>query len=258
MVLFCSFCSLAVADRPVNATPEIQSITTSESLQVQGTITETDSLVWSTVNHGKVSTIPIGDQAIQYTTGYNDNPVAVSGLTTFVKSTGISTGNKIADQSNMKTTTDLQFIAIDTGRVTRSEDILLDGVGNETPTSTSVLCPFAASESAVLPRFCNIIQAGSTVDSTLVSLTSEADERLVAASADIPVVLNYAISVKGVTIGGQTAPATGLVSGFLKVHLQQARNWSAIKSQDLVYSETATASGLINGFAKSVGYNSGI
>jgi hypothetical protein len=257
-VLLIALCSCAIADRPVNATPEIQGITTSDTIQAQGTVTRTDSLAWTLVNQGQVNTIPIGDQVIQYSTVYNDNTAAVSGQTTLVKSMSVSTGNRIAGQSNVKTNTDLQFIAIDTGRVTRSEDILIDGVGNATPTASSVLCPFASAVSEELPRFCNIVQAGSTLDATLISLSASADDRFVAASADIPVALNYAVSVKGITIGTQSAPAMGSVSGFFKVHLQQARNGSAFKSQDLVYSETASASGLISGFAKSMGYNSGI
>ena len=39
------------ADRNVPATPEIQGITTSTSIQAQGTVTETDSLAWTTASN---------------------------------------------------------------------------------------------------------------------------------------------------------------------------------------------------------------
>ena len=48
----------------------------------------------------------------------------------------ISTANKIADQSNIKANTNMQFIAIDTGRATRTEDLLLDGAAQATNTSS--------------------------------------------------------------------------------------------------------------------------
>ena len=82
---------------------------------------------------------------VQYTTGYNDQYSGVSGQQTFAKSMAISTANKIADQSNVKANTNIQFIAIDTGRATRTEDLLLDGAGNSTSTANSILCPFAQS-----------------------------------------------------------------------------------------------------------------
>jgi hypothetical protein len=49
----------------------------------------------------------------------------------------------------------------------------------------------------------------------------------------------------------------GSASAYLKVHVQEARNTTTQKSEDLTYSETSTASGLINSFSKSVAYQSG-
>jgi hypothetical protein len=194
---------------------------------------------------------------VQYTTVYNDQYSGVSGQQTFVKSMAVSTANKIADQSNIKANTNIQFIAMDTGRATRTEDLLLDGAATETDTASAILCPFAQSVSTTIPAYCNIVQAGSAFDTTLTSTVTSADTRFVGTDSTFPVALNYNINAQGITLDGQSAPMVGSASAFLKVHIQEARNASTTKSEDLVYSETSSASGLITKFSKDMHYQSG-
>jgi hypothetical protein len=258
LAMLLAFTGLVMADPGVNATPEVQGITTSTSIDCVGIVTESDSLAMTTTNSGAVSSPPLDPSQVEYTVGYNDNLMAVNGQTTFVKSMQISTANTIADQSNVKTTTNLQFIGIDGGRVTRSEDLLIDGAGQATDTAGSILCPFASSTSSTIPAFCNIVQAGSSIDASLTSVVTKADTRFIGTDATFPVVLNYYFAAKGITLSDRTSsPMIGSASAFIKAHIQEARNGSATKSADLVYSETASASGLINSFTKSMSYQSG-
>jgi hypothetical protein len=212
---------------------------------------------------------------VQYTTGYNDQYSGISGQQTFTKSLAISTANKAATASNIKANTNIQYIAVNTGRATRSEDLLIDGAGNSTDTASSILCPFAASVSTVIPPYCTIVQAGSAFDTTLTSTVTSADTRFVGTDSTFPVVLNYNINSEGLTVGDQSSPMIGSVSAYLKVHVQESRNVSTIplpaidgfppvivdqspeKSEDLTYSETSSASGLISKFSKSMSYQSG-
>jgi hypothetical protein len=267
MAMLVVMTGFVAAERNDPATPEIQGISTATSVQAQGTVTEADSLAWTlaanmTPGMGNQMAIGIGapltDSKVQYTTGYNDYVTAVSGQTTFAKTMAVSTGNKIADQSNVAAHTDLQFIAIDTGRATRSEDLLIDGVANATSTSEAILCPFASAASAVIPPYCNIVQAGSSIDTTLTSTVTNANDRFVGTDSTFPVALNYNIAAKGITLSdGTSSPMIGSASAYLKVHTQEARNSSTVKSEDLVYSETSTASGLINSFNKGFAYQGG-
>jgi len=232
-----------------------------------------DLLNW-VQNQGSPLTPPLNSQEVQYTTGYNDQLMAVSGQSTFAKTMTVSTGNKIADQSNIKADTGLQYIAIDTGRATRTEDLLLDGAAQATNTSNQILCPFAFSVSPVIPAYCNIEQAGSSIDTTLTSVVTHADDRFVGTDSTFPVVLNYQINAQGITLSdGTSSPMIGSVSAYLKVHVQEARNVTQVpanyfenpvtitinpqKSEDLVYSETSSASGLVSKFSKSMSYQSG-
>ena len=200
LAMLLAFTGPAMADPGVNATPEVQGITTSTSIDCVGIVTESDSLAMTTTNSGAVSSPPLNPSQVEYTAGYNDNLMAVNGQTTFVKSMQISTANTIADQSNIKSTTDLQFIGIDGGRATRSEDILIDGAGQATDTASSILCPFASVTSSTIPAFCNIVQAGSSIDTSLTSVVTRADTRFIGTDATFPVVLNYHIAAKGITL----------------------------------------------------------
>ncbi|HTY15393.1 MAG TPA: hypothetical protein VMC42_06770 [Methanoregulaceae archaeon] len=217
---------------------------------------------------------------VQYTAGYNDQYSGISGQQTFGKTAALSTANTIADQSNIKANTNIQFIAIDTGRATRTEDLLLDGASQAQDSSSLILCPFANDNSGIIPAFCNIEQSGSAFDTTLTSTVTSADTRFIGSDATIPTVLNYNINSEGLTTGNQSSPMIGSVSAYIKVHEQEARNESTasgvitiggfgppreipysvpdslnpVKSEDLVYSESSSASGLISGFSKSMSY----
>ncbi len=262
MAMMVALTGCAMAAKPVNQTPETQGIVTSTAINAQGTVTESESLAWTIVNNGPINSPPLGSIGtqgeVQYTTGYNQNVMAVSGLTQYNKAFSVDTANKIADASNVKVATNVQFIAVDTGRMTFSEDILLDGVGNASETAAAMLCPFGPGSSTFIPDFCNIVQAGSSMDVTLVSAETSASDRFVAATADVPNTLAYSIAAKGMTVDDTTIPAMGTVSAFMKVHIMEARGDSSDKSEDLTYSETSTASGLINSFSKSMSFMDGM
>jgi hypothetical protein len=237
-----------------------------------------------TITDSGIHTGTLDPGQVQYTTDYNDQYSGVSGQQTFAKSVALSTANTIADNSNIKANTNIQYIAVDTGRATRTENLLLDGASQAQPSSSLILCPFANANPGIIPAFCNIEQAGSAFDTTLTSTVTSADTRFVGTDATIPVVLNYNINAQGITLGNQSSPMIGSVSAYLKVHVQEARNESTIsgtpdeiapgafgqgerlysfpdavdpkKSEDLTYSETSTASGLISKFSKSMSYTS--
>jgi hypothetical protein len=281
VILITLACSV-FADRNIPATPEIQGLSTSTGMNVQGTITETDSAAWSAnangiplrgddpvvaqwpgwaasywgsyanylatewqpditnypdahlqdeleynINHptsyppdlvassqalltwlqnqGSSLNPPLNDQEVQVTTGYNDQLMAVSGQSVLAKSMSVSTANKIADQSNIKADTSLQYIAIDTGRATRTEELLLDGVSQASSTANAILCPFANATSPVIPAYCNIEQAGSSIDTTLTSVVPHADNRFVGTDSTFPVVLNYQVNAQGITLSDGTS-----------------------------------------------------
>jgi len=217
---------------------------------------------------------PLYSGEVRYTTAYDANILAQAGHTVLTKSMNIDTRNKVITQSNLFAKTGLTFAATaDGGNVVGSENLMIDGAGMNTTASDRMLCPFASQPIDQIPAFCNIVQAGSTYDLTIGSVTTHANDRFISSDATNPVVLNYDISVKPYgTTQGQIS-ATGSAMAYLKAHIQESRRTntsqasftygpatitgSPLKAEDLTYNEQSSAQGTITAFTKVIAYQSG-
>jgi hypothetical protein len=290
-------CPLACADIPPAATPETQGFSSATTMQVLGTATESDSLTWqisninldgtlSNAGGALVSTdggavlvphLPVFDDIlndtpgeVQYTVAYSENTIADQGLVTYAKSSAFDTANQVVGTRNLGTSKLLEFVGLDTGRAVSSEDMVVDGAGSIGVTDEVFICPFAAESTGFTPEFCNIVEMGSDVDMTIMSLATTASERSVSASADVPVAADYSIGVTGFG----DIPASGSASAFVSAHLQEGSStfvgnfnfepfgdvdaYLTGKGEDVQYSETTTVSGEITAFSKVMSYESGM
>ena len=211
---------------------------------------------------------------------YDANIVAQAGHTVLTKSMIIDTRNKVVGQSNVDARTGLTYIATSGGgNVVGSENLLIDGAGNTTRASDRMLCPFSSQPADIIPAYCNIVQAGSTYDLTVGSVTTNANDRFVGTDVTNPVALNYNINVKPYgTTQGQIL-ASGSTMAYIKAHIQEARDYNNVttsvpenqyfpafnfsqpstplKTEDLTYSEISSAQGTITSFNKVIAYQSG-
>jgi hypothetical protein len=104
----------------------------------------------------------------------------------------------------------------------------------------------------------DVVQAGSSFDATLTSVTTHLDARIVGDDPDSPVVLNYDISAKGINRpDGTTTPMIGSAVAYFRAHITGSQNGSGSNAADLSYSEITKASGLINSFQKSIAFRGG-
>jgi hypothetical protein len=249
---------VVMADQVVKQTPEAQGITTSTAIIADGLVTDSSALAWTLSNQSITAIPPLADGQQVYTTTYDASTVAQAGTTTFVKTMAVDTRNKVIGQSNVNADTAVTFIATaEGGNIVGSENILIDGAGNSTSASDRMLCPFAAATGDVIPQYCNIVQAGSSYDLTVGSVTTAADDRFVGSDATNPVVLNYAINVKSYGTTDGTIPAIGSAMSYVKAHIQEGRTNATVKDEDLTYSETSAVTGTISSFQKVIAYQSG-
>jgi hypothetical protein len=233
----------------------------------------------SSIINGGIHTGTLNPGQVQFTTAYDASILGQAGHTVLVKNMNINTGNKVsATQSNLNARTLLTYVATgDGGNVVGSENLLIDGAGNSTPASDRMLCPFAGDNNTIIPAFCNIVQAGSSYDLTVGSVTTTANDLFVGTDATVPVVLNYNINVKPYDTTSGSIPAMGSTLAYIRAHIQEARGQTAynitvvpaesapysymtynppIKAEDLLYSESTSAHGVITTFSKSMGYTS--
>jgi len=242
----------------VNQTSEIQGLTTYTEIIVDGMATNSASLVW-TSGTGSIQDNPplTGSEAVQ-TTAYDENTVAVNGQTTYIKDFSINTGDRNLAQNNVESNRIVTYEGGEGGMIVSDENLLIDTAGNPQSTSGQYLCPFASSTLGdTIPAYCNIVQAGSHVESTFISFTTQASSRTVRATADVPVSLSYNINAHGISTSQGTYPAQGSVSAYIKAHIQEGRNAGLTKAEDLQYSESSSASGSISSFVKKYTYQSG-
>ncbi len=271
---------IAIADTGMPQVPETQGISSVTSIDGIGTMSETDNLAWSMVSCGicgfEAATIPFAHA--QYAVSYGETTLGIQGDTTYAKSMRIDTASRVADQFNVVPSKFVTFQAIDAGRMTSDENIVLDGIAGGFPTEISLICPFGNSEDTAIPPFCNIVKEGSSLDLAQGSFATSAAERHVmpavpvtedegivfaAPVGDAGVALDYQVTLTG--IGNDVA--SGSAKAFMNAHIQEARNDLGIqfspsdpagadKSEDLTYAETSTASGAISIFQKSMSYQS--
>ena len=256
MAMLIALTGMAMADPGVNQTPETQGISTATTIQAVGTVTETDSMVWQLTNANVLAKNSAGltSPDVQYVSSYTENTIADQGLVSYAKTMAVDTANKVGNQYNVKADKIVEFVGLDTGRMISDESLLLDGAGMSQNTADIMLCPFASAAYTTFPAFCNIIEVGSGVDVTIASLTTSADERHVMVNADPAVAVDYNVKVTGFG----DIPAMGSAMAYINAHIQEARDGSTNKAEDLVYSEVSTASGEISLFQKAINYQSGM
>ncbi|RPH74197.1 hypothetical protein EHM76_03970 [bacterium] len=283
----------ALADHAPPQTLEIQGLNTITSTEVTGLASESDEMAWQLSNRelnnpplsmpfmttalgSDVFVINIpglttgGTGETQYTISYSENTVASQGSTSYIKENSLGTGNKASNQMNFNSNKIVSFDGADAGRMTSSENLLVDGAAQYDRSTGMLLCPFATTSVSVIPPYCNIAEMGSSVDISNGLLHTTSGERTVAATADVPVTATYSVGLSGI---GQS-PASGTASAYMQTHLQEGAmqflhrlnmaggayidQFREGKSSDLTYSERTTVTGEITSFQKDIIYESGI
>ena len=252
-VLF-ALTGVAMADTGMYPVPETQGIVTSTIAYATGTVTGTGSIVWQT-GDGDLHIPPLGIWNITATMSYTEHTIADQGHVEYTKAQSLDTAGMVAGTYNFNTRKLVDFIGLDTGRMLSDENLLLDIADyGYYDTSNLYLCPFASAATPSSPGYCNIIEAGSSVDTIIASLSTSADERHVMETGDPAVAVDYRIRMTGFG----DIPATGSATAYLNAHLQEARVYEGDKAEDLVYSETSIATGKISLFDKVISYQSGL
>jgi hypothetical protein len=215
--------------------------------------------------------IPVPPGEVQYTSGYDEEMTAVAGILVFQNTMSINSANKPADEDNIAADGLVTFIGGDGGRLTTTEDILIDGAGAQTVSENQLNGPFSEGINPFFPPFCDIVLSGSSVDISTGSISTKTGIKFISATADIPTTETYLIDVQGVMGSGGNTDAQGTVSAYMKGNVHEGieepiqrefptdpLGFIPGESGTLSYSETSVASGSIHSFYKNMQYQSGI
>ena len=279
-------------------TNEVQSISMISTVLCYGTVTNTEETAL-VISNKDIQNNPILDQWDPYyyinidgiptplpdnytwnpepqcVMSYTEQILADNGYTEFNGVQSIDTANKVANQNTFASAEQFDYIASETamGRITFSEDLLLDGASQGSNALDRMLCPFATGDKGFIPAYCNVVEMGGSFTGTDVSAVTGANERHISKAADIPVTVNYNIALTG----------QGSAAAWINAHLMEGRTgtpwlvdvnpagtfWGGVwnddmemngfmQGLDLVYKEKTTASGTISAFSKVMSYQSGL
>jgi hypothetical protein len=251
----------AMADRGIDPVPETQGIVTSTSVNVIGNFASATEMQWRiTDDVDGLPGVPVlnAPGAIYESTYTEDTQTHGVGLMLYDKELDIETSGQISGQWNVEATKQIAFIGIDSASVVSSDNIMVDGAGNESVTVEEVICPFASANAQSFPAYCNRAQAGSTIDMTVANVRTTTTGRFVMPSADHPVELNHDLRVTELV---SDVPSVGFASAYMDVLIQEGRGDlfdPATLMERIEFTEETSVDGAITLFDKLMHYESGM
>ena len=262
LILFIGLATLTtgfvMADPGINATPETHGISTSTAIEVVGSFSShTDFACSSVSGGGGLTTVPpLGAGVAMYESVYSEDTQSVgTGIVSYAKELDIDTSGQSRGQWNVEATKQISYYGINGGSVLSSEYIMINGAGNAMASANSLICPFAAAASPVIPQFCNRAEAGSTIDMTVANVRTSTTGRFIVTSGDAGVELNHALRVIPYAEG---VPSVGIASAYMDVLIQEGRVGAPGLFERIEFHEETRARGAISLFDKVMHYESGM
>jgi hypothetical protein len=209
--------------------------------------------------HGGIHTGSLDPNEVRSTTAYSEMTQTNGGYLSETKSFDPDTRNKALGLYNVESTKTLTYETdANTGSIAQtSESVAMDNMGSPTVTADVIACPFGPSSSFFYPAFCNVVYAKSMSQGvTSAAMSSSAQVRTVAASADVPAELNYNFDVKPDT-SSDIGYAMGTFGTEFGVSIKEARGDNLTPSATNVYTDSATIAGMVAKFTKQYAYKSG-
>ena len=165
--------------------------------------------------------------------------------------------NKGKGLSNLEVEKVLTYASTEGAHLVGAEEWTLDVAGNWEKTADSIRCVFASSASNYFPAFCNVVKAKSElVNINSAQISTKGAARAVAATGDIPAMLNYQIAVTPDSNSG-SGFADGTVKTLFGGSIMEARGKNDKPSATNNWKDTASVTGGIKNFQKTFAYESG-
>ena len=238
----------AMADPGVNATPETIGVSTQGVISVQGAIISKTDLTMTSSSSQNITSVPPLNSGTYYVATYNDDVTSTGvGLIDMTKTMNVDTNNMLNNQYNIEAFKVLNFLGDGTSRIVSTENIFVDGTGKPLETKNTLICVLGPSKSDKIPAFCNVAEAGSSVDMLVGSVTTGADTRFIMKSADPGVVLDYNVRV---------IDTIGKASAYMEVFSQEAKGSDLAPYSVVNFREDTSVDGFITLFDKTFAYES--
>ena len=165
--------------------------------------------------------------------------------------------NKGKGLSNLEVEKVFTYASTEGAHLVGAEEWILDVAGNWEAAADSIRCVFASAKTDYFPAFCNVVKAKSElVNINSAQVSTKGAARSVAATGDIPAMLNYQIAVTPDSNSG-SGFADGTVKTFFGGSIMEAREKNQIQSATNNWKDSASVTGGIKNFQKTFNYESG-
>jgi len=196
LVALVAITGFAVADRLPNATPENQVFSIDTVIDATGAVDDKTTMSWVIASPGAIpSGILKKAQSISDVT-YKDAILTNGGKLAENKNFDFSSKNQGSGLYNIESQKVLTYASTEGAHLVGEEEYTLSVAGNYAAASDNIRCVFSGNNARVLPAFCNIVTAKSSlVNVNSAQVSTKGQIRAVAETGDVPAGLNYQIAV---------------------------------------------------------------
>nr|WP_319538284.1 hypothetical protein [uncultured Methanospirillum sp.] len=196
LVALVAIVGFAAADRLPNATPENQVFSIDTVIDATGAVDDKSTMSWVIAGPGAIPTGILGaGQTISDVT-YKDAILTNGGKLAENKNFDFSSKNQESGLYNIESQKVLTYASTEGAHLVGEEEYTLSVAGNYDTGEDNIRCVFSTNHGGILPAFCNIVSAKSSlVNVNSAQVSTKGQIRAVADSADVPAGLNYQIAV---------------------------------------------------------------
>ncbi|PWR69936.1 hypothetical protein [Methanospirillum lacunae] len=233
LVALVAVTGFAAADRLPNATPENQVFSIDTVIDATGAVDDKSTMSWVIANPGKIPTGILGaGQTISDVT-YKDAILTNGGKLAENKNFDFNSKSQSSGLYNIESQKVLTYASTEGAHLVGEEEYTLSVAGNFASADNNIRCVFSTLNGSMLPAFCNIVSAKSSlVNVNSAQVSTKGQIRATADTADVPAGLNYQIAV---------TPDANSGSGFAEGTVKTVFAGSIMEARDSNYDNGAGA-----------------
>ncbi|PWR71332.1 hypothetical protein [Methanospirillum lacunae] len=219
----------AAADRLPNATPENQVFSIDTVIDATGAVDDKSTMSWVIATPGKIPTGILGASQVISDVTYKDAILTNGGKLAENKNFDFNSKSQSSGLYNIESQKVLTYASTEGAHLVGEEEYTLSVAGNFASSSDNIRCVFSTLNGSMLPAFCNIVSAKSSlVNVNSAQVSTKGQIRATADTADVPAGLNYQIAV---------TPDANSGSGFAEGTVKTVFAGSIMEARDSNYDD---------------------
>jgi len=196
LVALVAVTGFAAADRLPNQTPENQVFSIDTVIDVTGAVDDKTTMSWVIASPGKIPTGILGASQTIADVTFKDAILTNGGKLAENKNFDFSSKNQASGLYNIENQKVLTYASTEGAHLVGEEEYTLSVAGNYATADDNIRCVFSTNHGGILPAFCNIVSAKSSlVNVNSAQVSTKGQIRAVAETGDVPAGLNYQIAV---------------------------------------------------------------